>query len=78
MNKILYASAIGSIMYAMLCTCPDIAHALSIMSRYQANLDLEHWKVVKCILKYLRRTKDILLVYGGDGLKLEGYTDSNF
>ena len=42
MNKIPYASVIGSIMYAMLCTRPDIAHALSIVSRYLANLCLEH------------------------------------
>ena len=42
MNKISYASVIGSIMYAMLCTQPNIAHALSVMSIYQANLNLEH------------------------------------
>ena len=78
MDKISYASAIGSIMYAMLCTQPDIAHALSVMSRYQADPGLEHWKAVKCILKYLRRTKNLLLVYIGDDLKLEGYTDSSF
>ena len=39
---------------------------------------MEHWKAVKCILKYLRRTKDLLLVYGGNSLKVEGYTDSSF
>ena len=78
MNMIPYASAIGSIMYAMLCTRPDIAHALSVTSRYQADPGLEHWKAVKCILKYLRRTKDLLLVYGGNSLKVEGYTDSSF
>ena len=40
--------------------------------------NIEHWKAVKCILKYLRRTKDLLLVYGGNSLKVEGYTDSSF
>ncbi|MUG03521.1 Ty1/Copia family ribonuclease HI [Bacillus tequilensis] len=39
---------------------------------------MEHWKAVKCILKYLRRTKDLLLVYGGSSLRVEGYTDSSF
>ena len=78
MDMIPYASAIGSIMYAMLCTRPDIAHALSVTSRYQADPGLEHWKAVKCILKYLRRTKDLLLVYGGNSLKVEGFTDSSF
>ena len=78
MSNIPYASAVGSLMYAMLCTRPDIAHALSVTSRYQADLGLEHWKVVKCILKYLRRTKDLLLVYGGGSLKVEGYMDTCF
>ena len=42
MDMIPYASAIGSIMYAMLCTRPDIVHALSVTSRYQADPGLEH------------------------------------
>ena len=33
---------------------------------------------MKCILKYLRRTKDLFLVYRGEELKLQGYTDSSF
>ena len=33
---------------------------------------------MKCILKYLRRTKDLFLIYGGEELKLQGYTDSSF
>ena len=78
MYMIPYASVIGSIMSAMLCTMLDIAHALSITSRYQADPGLEHWKAVKCILKYLRRTKNLLLVYGGSSLKVEGYIDSSF
>ena len=78
MSKIPYASAIGSIMYGMICTRPDVAHALSVTSRYQSNPGEEHWKAVKNILKYLRRTKDVFLVYGGSELKLEGYTDSSF
>jgi hypothetical protein len=66
MNKITYAYAIGSIMYAMLCTRPDVAHAISLTSRYQSDLGLEHWTAVKNIFKYLRRTKDMFLVYGGE------------
>ena len=62
MSKIPYASVIGSLMYAMLCTRPDIAHAVSVTSRYQSNPDEEHQTFVKCILKYLKRTKDMLLV----------------
>ena len=65
-------------MYAMLCTKPNVAYALGIASRFQANLGEDHWKAVKNILKYLRRTKDIFLVYVGSDLKLEGYSDSSF
>ena len=78
MAKVPYASAIGSLMYAMLCTRPDIAYAVSITSRFQSDPGLEHWVAIKNILKYLRRTKDLVLVYGGNGLKLDGFTDSDF
>ncbi|XP_070021977.1 secreted RxLR effector protein 161-like [Nicotiana sylvestris] len=58
----------------MTCTRPDVAYALGVISRYQANPGEEHWNVVTTILKYLRRTKDQFLTYGDSELKLEGYT----
>ena len=61
MDKIPCASAIGSIMYAMLCTRPDVSCALSMTSRFQSDPGECHWIAVKNILKYLRRTKDIFL-----------------
>src|SRR3954454_11984294 len=79
MSKVPYASAIGSIMYAMICTRPDVSYALSSTSRFQSDPGKEHWKAVKMILKYLRRTKDMFLVYGGDKeLVVKGYTDASF
>ncbi|KAK8555331.1 hypothetical protein V6N12_009479 [Hibiscus sabdariffa] len=79
MSQIPYASAIGSIMYAMICTRPDLSYALSMTSRYQANPSEGHWVAVKNILKYLRRTKDDFLVYGGEEqLSIKGYTDASF
>ena len=66
MSVIPYASAIGSIMYAMLCTTPDVNLAVSLVGRYQSNPDMDHWTAVKNILKYLKRTKDKFLIYGGD------------
>ncbi|KAM1450369.1 hypothetical protein ACFX2I_037618 [Malus domestica] len=65
MSAIPYASAIGSLMYAMICTRPDIAYVVSITSRYQSNPGSKHWAAVKTLLKYLRRTKDMFLVYIG-------------
>ncbi|GJR53533.1 putative RNA-directed DNA polymerase [Tanacetum coccineum] len=58
MSHVPYASAIGSIMYAMTCTRPDVYFALSMVSRHQQNPSEGHWTVVKNILKYLRNTKD--------------------
>ena len=62
MKVIPYASAIGSIMYAMLCTRPDVCLAISLAGRYQSNPGVDHWTAVKNILKYLKRIKDMLLV----------------
>ncbi|GJT92307.1 hypothetical protein Tco_1081152, partial [Tanacetum coccineum] len=66
MSRVTYASAIGSIMYAMTCTRPDISFALSMVSRHQQNPGEGYWTTVKNILKYLRNTKDRFLVYGGE------------
>ncbi len=77
MNEVPYASAIGSIMYAMICTRPDVSFALSVTSRYQSCPGESHWIAVKNILKYLRRTKDMFLVFGGEeSLVVNGYTDA--
>ena len=78
MNMIPYASTIGSIMYAMLCTRPDVSYALSVTSKYQSDPRMGHWVAVKNILKYLRRTKDVFLIYGDGYLIVEGYSDASF
>ena len=78
MRKIPYASVVGSLMYAMLCKRPDICYSVGIVSRYQSNPGLKHWESAKHILKYLRRTRNKMLVYSGSVLMLVGYTDSDF
>src|SRR5665213_1128624 len=80
MDKVPNASAVGSIMYAMVCTRPNVSYALNVLSRYQSNLGDPHWQAVKTILNYLRRTKDQFLVYGGEdnGLVVTGYTNASF
>ena len=63
----------------MLCTRPDIAYAFSLTSRYQSDPGVDHWTAVKNILKYLRRTKDMVLSYGGDEqLVVNGYSDASW
>ncbi|GKC34352.1 retrotransposon protein, putative, ty1-copia subclass [Tanacetum coccineum] len=81
MQNVPYASAVGSIMYAVRCTRPDVAFAQNITSRFQQNPGEPHWTAVKTILKYLRNTKDMFLVYGGNPeaeLRVECYCDAGF
>ena len=78
MEKVPYASAIGSLMYAMLCTRPDICYAVGLVSRYQSNPGQAHWKAVKRILRYLKGTMDYALNYQESDLQLVGYTDTNW
>ncbi|KAL0373372.1 UNVERIFIED_CONTAM: Retrovirus-related Pol polyprotein from transposon TNT 1-94 [Sesamum radiatum] len=77
-SNIPYASAVGSIQYVVQCTRPDVAYALSVTSRYQACAEEAYWGAVKSILKYLKRTKDMFLIYDGGELILEGYSDASF
>nr|GEY62361.1 hypothetical protein [Tanacetum cinerariifolium] len=62
-QNVSYALAVGSIMYDVRCTHPDVAFAQNITSQFQQNLCDLHWTTVKHILKYLRNTKDMFLVY---------------
>nr|GFB81224.1 hypothetical protein [Tanacetum cinerariifolium] len=65
-QNVLYASAVGPIMYAVRCTRPDVTFAQNVTSRFQQNPRDIHWTTVKNILKYFRNTKDTFLVYRGD------------
>ena len=67
-----YASAIGSLMYAMVCTRPNITHAVGVVSRYMSRPGKQHWVVVKWILRYLRDSTDTCLCFTGASLKLQG------
>ncbi|GJR21226.1 retrotransposon protein, putative, ty1-copia subclass [Tanacetum coccineum] len=81
MKKVPYASAVGSIMYAVRCTRPDVAFAQNLVSRYQQNPGKLHWVAVKHILKYLRNTRDMFLVYGGKPdteLNVTGFCDASW
>jgi hypothetical protein len=77
MSRVPYSSAVGSLMYAMVCTRPDIAHAVGVVSRYMNNPGKEHWEAVKWILRYLRGTTTHALCFGGSDTFLQGYVDSD-
>lgn len=79
MSKVLYVSAIGLIMYVMISIRSDVLYVISVTSRYQADSGEDYWTAVKGIFKYLRRIKDMFLVYGGkEEFVVTGYTDVSF
>nr|GEU78296.1 retrovirus-related Pol polyprotein from transposon TNT 1-94 [Tanacetum cinerariifolium] len=63
MSRVPYSSAVGSLMYAMVCARPDLAHAINVVSRCMHNPGKMHWEVVKCIFCYLKRTSNIGLSF---------------
>ncbi|XP_069150850.1 secreted RxLR effector protein 161-like [Solanum lycopersicum] len=73
-----YSSVVGSLMYVMMCTRPDICYAVNIVSRYQSNPGRDHWKVVKSIFRYMKETIDHALCYSGCALFIRGYTDADW
>ena len=78
MSRVPCSSAIGSLVYVMVCTKPDLAHSVSIASRFGSNLGKVHWKIVKWILQYLKGMKDVYLLYGSNTQSdLVGYADSD-
>ncbi|PKI76596.1 hypothetical protein CRG98_002905 [Punica granatum] len=77
MKKVPYSSAVGNLMYAMVCTRPDIAHSIGVVSRFLSNPGKEHWNAVKWILRYLRGTSKVCLHFGTGKPELVGYTDAD-
>ena len=76
---ILYASVVGSLMYAQTCTRPDIGFAVGMLGRYQRNPGIDHWKAAKKVMRYLQGTKDFMLTFRrSDSLEVIGYSDSDF
>ena len=63
MDKLPYASVVGSLMYAMIATRPDIAFAVGVVSRYMSNPGKKHWEAVKGIMRYLKATKHMCICY---------------
>ncbi|MCO5567257.1 hypothetical protein L7F22_020946 [Adiantum nelumboides] len=78
MAKIPYASACGSLMYAMVATRPDIAYAVGVVSRFMSNPGKKHWEAVKGVLRYLNGTKDRCICFGKGKLSVVGYTDADY
>ncbi|CAI7902602.1 unnamed protein product [Closterium sp. NIES-53] len=76
-----YPELVGSLMYAMMCTRPDLAYPVSVLSRYVApgRFTSHHWSAAKRVPRYLKGTQDYVLTLGGSSpVRLEGYSDSSY
>ncbi|CAM8876419.1 unnamed protein product [Rhodiola kirilowii] len=80
MLNVPYDVAVGSIMYGMICTRPDLAFSISVLSRYMSNPGIKHWEAMKYLLRYLLGTKGLGLVYKDHEPKvgIVGYVDSDY
>jgi hypothetical protein len=74
MSRVPYVSAVGSLMYAMVYTIPDIAHAVGVLSRYMSKPGKDHWTIVKRVFRYFCGTASYGLFYQGR-LRLDRLVD---
>ncbi|KAL2642974.1 hypothetical protein R1flu_010561 [Riccia fluitans] len=80
MSKVPYESAVGSLMYLMVCTRPDIAYALGKVSKYNANPRKVHWEAMKWILRYIKGTMRYGLLFDAQSHTAKtfvGFVDSD-
>jgi hypothetical protein len=80
MKAVSYASDVRSLIYAQVCTRPDLAFVTGMLGRYQKNPGKSHWDGVKKALRYLQGTKGLMLTYKKSDAPHEivCYSDSDF
>jgi len=81
MFSVPYASAVGSLMYAMVCTRPDLSYAVSVVSRFMHNPGKYHWDAVKWILRYVKGSLGKCLVFDkfkSTSSDVVGFVDSDY
>ena len=75
MENIPYQNLIGALMYLAVFTRPDIAHAVSVLSQFNANYGTQHWAAAKRVLRYLKGTQDVGQKLVKDNESLTGFAD---
>ena len=80
MSKVLYANSVGCLMYAMVCTRPDLAHVVSQVCKFMSNPSKRHWEAMKWSLRYLKDTAShgIMLGHQQGDPSVVGYMDSDY
>lgn len=77
MDRVPYASLVGSLIFAMVCTRPDIAYSVGVLSRFMANQGKAHWEAAKWVLRYLRGTSGYS-IYSKSSEPMHAFFDENF
>ena len=73
-RKIPYQNAVGSLLFLVQATRPDLAHAVSYISRFNQSFNESHWGAVNRVFRYLQGTKHLCLRYSRDAdCNLNGY-----
>ncbi|GAV88375.1 hypothetical protein CFOL_v3_31798 [Cephalotus follicularis] len=78
MNQLEYSKLIGSLMYVMSCTRPDIAFTIGMLSRFTSNPSNEHWDALTRLMRYLKGTVSLGLTLTLSPLTIIGYNDSGW
>ncbi|THG96936.1 hypothetical protein EW145_g7692 [Phellinidium pouzarii] len=80
MQGVPYSALIGSFMYLVIWTRPDLAYSAMALSQFSSNPGIAHWTEAKHVLRYLLGTLDYGLTLGGKGsdLELRGYADADW
>lgn len=74
-----YSSAVGSLMYAMVGTRPDLSYAIGLISSFMSKPGELHWEAVKWLLRYVKGSSDLNLVFTkSKEFRIQGYCDSDF
>lgn len=74
-----YRPVLGSVMWGQLATCPDLSFAVSLLSRFQANPGIDHWKSLLHVIGYIKNTMDYGLTYSRDAdLTPVAYVDADY
>jgi hypothetical protein len=77
-EKLPYQSLVGSLMYLAVSTRPESAHAVNMLSQFNTNFGEQHWRAAKRVLRYLKNTENLGLMFNKSGQELVGYADADW
>ena len=81
MKRVPYSSAVGSLIYSMVCSRPYLAYVVNMVSRFMSDPRKQHWEVLKWVLRYLRGSQNVGLMYNSKARscsKVEGFVESDY